>query len=331
MSKSIRTETVRREQQKGTDSSPAAGAVLRAGAYCRVSTLQEEQNGSFETQARYWKKKISNDSDLELVRIYGDRISGGSVGKRAGFHLMLQDARDGKIDIIYTKAISRFARNMAECLASVRELKNLGVRVVFENDGIDTDSQSGEMLLSILSAIAQQELNEKSQAVRWAYNQANKAGKPCQKCPYGYQKVRNAEGKPTRDWEINQEEAERVRLAFDAAERGARMTEIRDALNAYEEERETGASWSLPRIRNLFTREAYMGDLLTNKTVCVSYLTHQSVKNTGQYEQCYIQNHHPAIVSREQFERVRTRLENGELNGRRKRGNTGEEEHHAGN
>lgn len=315
MSKNITTVTV---IQKKANQAATAG-ILRAAAYCRVSTIQEEQNGSYETQVRYWKKKIEKDPNLELVNIYGDRISGGSMWKRVEFLQMLQDARDGKIDIIYTKAISRFARNMAECLTCVRELKSLGMRVIFENDNIDTDSQSGEMLLSVLSAIAQQELNEKSQAIKWAFSKVNKSGKPCNCCPYGYQKVKDAEGKSTRYWEINEDEAERVRLAFDLAEQGHKTIEITDALNAYEEERNTGFVWSNPRVRSFFTREAYMGDLLTNKTVTIDYLSHVSAKNTGQFDQCYITNHHPAIVSREQFERVRTMFKNGELNSRNRR------------
>lgn len=315
MEKNITTVTV---IQKKANQATAAG-ILRAAAYCRVSTLQEEQNGSYETQVRYWHKKIENDPALELAGIYGDRISGGSMWKRVEFLQMLQDARDGEIDIIFTKAISRFARNMAECLTCVRELQSLGVRVVFENDHLDTGTQSGEMLLSVLSAIAQQELNEKSQAIKWAHKKANKSGKPCTCCPYGYRKVKDAEGKSTRDWEINDDEAERVRLAFDLAEQGHKVFEIQDVLNAYEEDRGTGFHWSDCRVRGLFTREAYMGDLLTNKSVTVDYLSHTIVKNTGQFEQCYITNHNPAIVSREQFERVRMMYENGELN-RKKRG-----------
>lgn len=250
MSKNITTETVKMKKTP-TATNQTVGNRLRAAAYCRVSTLQEEQNGSYETQVRYWQKKIELDPELELAGIYGDRISGGSMWKRVEFLQMLQDARDGKIDIIYTKSISRFARNMAECLSCVRELQSLGVRVVFENDNIDTGSQSGEMLLSVLSAIAQQELSEKSQAIKWAYNKANKSGKPCHTCPYGYQKVRNEDGKATRDWVINEDEAERVRLAFDLAEQRAGIKEIKDALNTYEEERGTGVVWTDFRIRNL--------------------------------------------------------------------------------
>lgn len=318
MSKNITTVTVK--QKKANQAATAGETILRAAAYCRVSTLQEEQNGSYETQVRYWKRKIEEDPNLSLVNIYGDRISGGSMWKRVQFLQMLQDARDGKIDIIYTKAISRFARNMGECLACIRELQTLGVRVIFDEDNIDTASQESEMLLSVLSAIAQQELNEKSQSIKWAFNKANRSGKPCRSCPYGYRKVRNAEDKATRDWEINEAEAERVRLAFDLAEQRAGIKEIKDALNAYEEERNTGFVWTDFRIRNLLTREAYMGDLLTNKSVTIDYLSHTSVKNTGQFDQCYIRNHHPAILSREQFERVRGMYENGELKGMKKKG-----------
>lgn len=320
MDKNIRTVTVIQRVKPQAVTQAADGSILRAAAYCRVSTIQEEQNGSFETQERYWKKKIEKDPKLVLVRIYGDRISGGSMWKRVEFLQMMQDARDGKIDIIYTKAISRFARNMAECLACVRELQILGVRVIFESDGIDTGSQSGEMLISVLSAIAQQELNEKSQAVKWAFKKANKSGMPCHSCPYGYRKVKDAEGKSTREWEINEDEAERVRLAFDLAEQGVGIKEIQETLNAYENERGTEFYWGDGRVRSLFTREAYMGDLLTNKSVCINYLTKESVKNTGQFEQYYITNHHPAIVSREQFERIRTLFENRGMKWRKCRG-----------
>lgn len=280
-------------------------APKRAAAYCRVSTLQEEQEGSYDTQVRYYQEKITADPSLELAGIYGDRgVSAGGIKKRLGFMKMMEDCRQGKIDIILTKSVSRFARNLADCMACLRELSDLNVTVEFENEGLRTDGVEGELLISLLSAMAQQELNEKSQTVRWTFAKSARMGVPSVRAPFGYRKVRDEKGRTTHQWTVYEPEAEKVRLIFDLADRGCSYSEICRELDKTETD---GYSWRRGRVRDLLRHEAYIGDLLTNKFVIVDYLSRKQIPNRGIADQYYLENHHPPIVSREQFARVQRR------------------------
>lgn len=280
----------------------------RVAVYCRVSTLAESQEESFETQCAAYEKMISNDPKLELVRVYGDRgISGATMKHRPEFMQMMEDCEGGKIDLIITKSISCFARNLADCMDTVRRLRELGISVLFEREGIDTMSGSGEMLLSVLASIAQEEINNMSQNIRWAADRNNALGNPTTPARYGYRKER----KGTKHiWIINEPEARRVRYAFEKAEAGWKYCKIRRGLDAMEAAEGTGVKWTQSRLYGMLRSENYIGDILTSKRFKPDYLQKRSLPNKGQHPQYYIEGHHEAIIEKEQFRRVAERIKN---------------------
>lgn len=294
-----------------------ANGIRRVAVYCRVSTLSEAQEESYETQCAAYQKMISNDPKLELVRIYGDRgISGATIKHRPEFSKMLEDCKNGKVDIVMTKSISRFARNLADCMETIRKLRELSISVIFEREGIDTMTTSGEMLLSVLASIAQEEINNMSQNIRWSHERNNAVGNPVRGARYGYRKER--EGALHR-WVIHESEAHRVRFAFGKAEEGWKYRQIVDALNAMETTGGTGFKWTYQSLYGILRSEVYIGDILTNKRFTPDYLQKDSLPNRGQRPQYYIEGHHAPIIDKKQFERVGERIKNHAL--RRKRGN----------
>lgn len=289
--------------------------VQRVAAYCRVSTLQEEQEESFETQCDYFRKHIESNKKLLLVDVYGDHgISGLSVKKRPEFSRMMDDCRDGKIDLIMTKSISRFARNLADCISCIRELKDMGIPVIFEKESLNTLDTGCDMLISVLAALAQEESNNISRSIRWANEYRNSAGTPTRPARYGYQKK-------GLKWEIFEPEAERVRIAFHMAAEGNEYKNIIKALNELERRDNTKIVWNRQRIHRMLTNETYIGDILTNKSYKPDMLTGKQIKNRGERNQYYIEGHHEAIVGRDIFECVKEMIKSGSLrtkrNGRR--------------
>lgn len=273
----------------------------RAAAYCRVSTKRDMQDGSFEMQRLYYKKKIEEDMTLELVDIYGDYgKSGRFVSGRKELNRLLNDCYAGKVDIIYTKSISRFARNMAECIELIRSLKKMGISIVFEKEGLDTGNETSELLLGILATVAQEESISISQNVKWTRRKCYEIGQPVERASYGFRSY----GKAHR-WEIYEPEAKRVRLAFYMAGMCYNYAQIMKVLNHVEEKEETKKVWNNTPVRNMLTNFAYIGDYLTNKacTYADEHGLHRG-KNKGYEDQYYIENHHPAIISREVFECV---------------------------
>jgi site-specific DNA recombinase len=280
----------------------------RVAVYCRVSTLAESQEESFETQCAAYEKMISNDPKLLLVRVYGDRgISGATMKHRPEFMQMMEDCEGGKIDLIMTKSISRFARNLADCMDTVRRLRELGISVLFEREGIDTMSGSGEMLLSVLASIAQEEINNMSQNIRWASERNNALGNPTTPARYGYRKKREG---AKHIWVIHEPEARRVRYAFEKAEQGWKYYKIRQGLDAMEVTEGTGVKWTQARLYGMLRSENYIGDILTGKRFTPDYLQKRSLPNKGQRPQYYIEGHHEAIIDKELFRRVAERIKN---------------------
>ncbi|MDO5136122.1 MAG: recombinase family protein [Eubacteriales bacterium] len=279
---------------------------LRAAAYCRVSTSMEAQEDSYAFQKKVYEQKIRQYPGYVLAGIYGDYgISGGNTKKRKGFQRLLKDCRSGKIDVVITKSISRFARNLSDSLNTIRELKQLGIPVIFEKEGLNTLDESSEILLSILSAIAQEELNSLSQNVKWSLNQSCASGNPSFRTCYGYRKKKE---KNRFLWEIHPGEAKRVRTAFQMAEEGKKYWEICEALQAMEDSDGTSIQWCYAKVSKLLRHEAYMGDLLTGKHVTLDYLNKKEVKNKGQADQYYLEDHHPPIVTRQQFAAVQKNI-----------------------
>ena len=232
---------------------------IPTAAYCRVSTALELQEGSFETQKAYYERYIAADPTLELVGVYGDLgRSGRTMRHRPELMRMLEDCAAGKIRRILTKSISRFSRSMADCVAAIRALNAMGVSVYFEKEAIDTAGMNGELLLCILSGVAEEESHSIGHNLRWTHEKANAEGKPVFKAAYGYEKIDG-------EWQIEPKAARRVLYAFELAAEGGRYREILDGLNQMETAEGTGVVWREKRLRNLLCNVAYMGDCLTNQ------------------------------------------------------------------
>lgn len=270
----------------------------RVAAYCRVSTLQEEQAESYETQCEYFHRRVAADPTLTLVDVYGDHgVSGLSTAKRPEFMRMMDDCMEGKIDLVMTKSISRFARNLADCVESVRKLRERGIAVIFEKERLNTMDSGCEMLLSVLATLAQEESNAISRNIRWAHEQRSSQGNPIRVAAYGYRKSGDK-------WVICGPEAERIRTAFRMADDGCKYRDIIYELNRLEARDNTGVVWKCDRVYRLLTNEVYIGDILTNKTFKPDLLSKNAVVNRGQRSQYYIEGHHEGIIDREIFARV---------------------------
>ena len=286
----------------------------RVAIYCRVSTLLELQESSFELQRDYYLKKVSDDPSMMLVDVYGDQgKTGRSIKARPAFQRLLRDCEAGKIDQILTKSISRFARNLADCVLTIRRLTELKVNVFFEKEHLNTLDQQGELFLSILATIAQEESSSIRRHVRWAHQKRNEVGSPFTNAPYGYRYI-----KQTQTWQVEHSEAKRVQLAFHMASGGTCYMEIRRALNGMEESGNTGKRWTQSMTSYLLTNLSYTGDCRTNKTCTIetdtgSYRT----ANCGYAEQFYIHEHHEALISHAVFERVQELMQRGLLNSKR--------------
>lgn len=279
---------------------------LRVAAYCRVSTEDEEQQGSFETQKAYYTDKILAEPTWTLVDIYADHgISGVHTKKREGFIRMISDCKKKRIDLILTKSISRFARNTVDSVQYVRLLRQLGISVIFEKENIDTGTMTSEMILTVLSAHAQAESESISQNVargkRMGFRQGHFA------FPYsqllGYHK--GADGRP----EIIPEEAEIIRMIFNSYLQGDSLKQISQKLEAAKILTSRGNSkWSSQTILRILQNEKYCGDVLLQKTFTENVLSGTVRKNTGQLPQYYIENNHEGIVTKQIFREVQAEI-----------------------
>jgi len=283
---------------------------IRVAAYCRVSTEQEEQIGSFKNQVEYYTELISNNPDWEMAGIFADEgISGTGTKKRTGFQNMIQACREGKVDRVITKSISRFARNTADCLHYSRELRDLGISITFEKENIDTMAASGELLFTILSSLAQEESRNISENTQWGIRSRFKQGIPHLNTTtfMGYDK--DAEGHLV----INREQAKVVRRIFKEFLEGWNSTEIAHHLNEDHIPGVTGkALWSVVTIQRMLQNEKYKGDLLMQKWYTVDYLNKKQLKNDGTLDQYYVQGAHEAIVSAQEWEAAQEELKRRE-------------------
>ena len=279
---------------------------LRVAAYCRVSTEEEEQQGSFEIQKLYYTEKIESTPEWEVAGIYADDgISGVHTKKRDGFNQMIQDCKKHRIDLILTKSISRFARNTLDSIQYVRMLKQMGIAVVFEKENINTATMNSEMILTVLSAFAQAESESISQNVARGKRMGYKHGKFA--FPYGriigYKK--GTDGKP----EIIPEQAEIIRLIFNRYLQGDSLQSIKAKLETAGALTARGnTAWSAQSIQRILQNEKYCGDVLLQKTFTEDVLTGVHKKNTGQLPQYYIENYHEGIVSKKMFREVQTEI-----------------------
>ena len=285
---------------------------IPTAAYCRVSTTSDLQDGSYEVQMDHYKKLIESKPELELVGIYGDHgKSGRSMQTRPQLKKLIRDCEAGRIKLIYTKSISRFARNMMECVETIRHLRELGVKVVFEKEALDTESMGGELMLGILATIAQEESNSISQNILWSRRQHALKGEPWERPPYGYVSV----GK-NHKWEAVQEQGDVIRQAFYMAGMCYSYSEILEEMNRMEREMESDRVWTRGTLAILLKNCAYIGEYLSNKecSIVLEDGTTKRVKNKGYVDQIRIEDHHEAFVSRELFDAVNELLKLRALN-----------------
>jgi len=272
----------------------------RVGAYCRVSTDNEDQANSYESQQRYFREYITRNPLWQLTEIYADEgISGTNTKKRKAFNHMIECAKSGELDLIITKEISRFARNTLDSIYYTRELKKLGVGVIFLNDNINTLEPDAELRLTIMSSIAQEESRKTSERVKWGQKRHMEEGVVFGRDMLGYD-VREGQ------MFINEEGAKIVRLIFDKFVNEGKGThviarELREAgIKSYNHKKE----WSNTAILRIVRNEKYCGDLVQKKTFTPDYLSHEKKYNRGEEEFVILKNHHEPIISREMFEKA---------------------------
>lgn len=279
---------------------------LRVAAYCRVSTDDEEQLTSYEAQKNYYTDKIMTNKEWTMAGIFADEgITGTSARKRPEFLRMIRQCKQGKIDIILTKSISRFARNTVDCLNYIRALKELGIAVIFEKENINTLEADSEILITMLGAFAQSESESISSNVRWGKRQAMKDGKATIQYKYLYGYRKGADGKP----EIISEQAEVVRKIYDLFLSGTSIRNIKEYLEQSNIRDINGeVKWARNAINSILTNEKYCGDVLLQKTYIDDCINKKVKKNTGQLPMYLVQNHHEGIISREIFDAAQAEL-----------------------
>ena len=281
--------------------------TIRVAAYARVSTDEEAQETSYEAQVQHYTNYINSHEDWELVGIFADDgISGTSTAKREQFNKMIQACENGEVDMIITKSISRWARNTLDSLNYIRKLKALGIRILFEKENIDTMGTSGELLVTIMSSLAQQESQSISQNVRMGMQYGFQQGKPmlCHTRFMGYTKK-----KGDKSLTIVPEEAENVRLIYRLFLEGYSISQIAKELESRNIKSPcNGDKWHSSTVKSMLMNEKFMGDLLLQKSYIEDFLTKKCVKNEGQFPQYYVENAHPPFVPKEVFYRVQGKM-----------------------
>ncbi len=303
VSKNVMVIPARKHTQKGTDEEKPK---LRVAAYCRVSTDSDEQATSYETQIEHYTAYINGHPDWTLAGIFADDgISGTNTKKREEFNRMVDECMAGNIDMVITKSISRFARNTLDCLKYIRQLKEKSVPVYFEKENINSMDSKGEVLLTIMASLAQQESQSLSQNVKLGLQYRYQQGEIQINCArfLGYTKDEN------KHLVIVPEEAEIVKRIYREYLEGSSMLKIARGLEADAILNGAGNErWHTSNINNILRNEKYIGDALLQKTYTVDFLTKKRVKNNGIVPQYYVENSHEAIIPREVFMQVQEEL-----------------------
>ena len=282
------------------------GRKQRVAAYCRVSTDSEEQLTSYTAQKNYYTQKISENPDWEMAGIFADRgTTGTSMKKRVEFKKMIAACKRGRIDLILTKSLSRFARNTVDSLEVVRMLRANGIGVIFEKENINTLTESSEFLLTLFSGFAQAESESISKSVIWGILKSRESGK----VPFQYKKLlgyrRGADGQP----EIVPEEAETVRRIYRRYLDGCSLGQIGAELEADGIPTSSGVKgWSYQVIHNILCNEKYIGDALLQKTYTTDCISKTVKKNEGDRPMVYVENNHPAIIPKAVFYQAREEM-----------------------
>ena len=309
------------KRQVGNNVKRGQKPKLRVAAYCRVSTDSDEQATSYEAQIEHYTEYISKNPDWVLAGIFADEgITGTNTKKRTEFNRMIDECMDGNIDMIITKSISRFARNTLDCLKYIRQLKEKNIPVFFEKESINTMDSKGEVLLTIMASLAQQESQSLSQNIKlglqYRYQQGHVQVNHNRFLGY----TKDADGHLI----IDPDQAEIVRRIYREYLEGFSMDKIAAGL-----ERDgvlTGAGkakWHTSTINKILRNEKYMGDALLQKTYTTDFLTKKRIKNNGTVPQYYVESDHEAIIPKDIFllvqeELVRRRVVRTSKNGKRR-------------
>lgn len=274
---------------------------LRVAAYARVSSDSTDQLNSLSVQVDYYTHLIQENPNWDFAGIYADEgITGTSTKHREQFNRLLDDCRAGLIDRVLVKSASRFARNTADALASVREMKSLGVTVVFEKEGFDTETANGEMILSMICAAAQEESLSISQNTKWGIRKKMHDGTYITSLtPFGYKKI-------NRQLFPDEKEAATVKEIFNLFLNGFSTAEIANHLNTNHPKPDV--IWRSASVRFILRNEKYIGDSLFQKNYTPDTLPLKSCCNTGQLPKYYVEGTHPGIISKDEFERVQSLL-----------------------
>ena len=275
---------------------------LRVAAYCRVSTDDEEQLTSYRNQIEHYTHKIKQNADWKLVGIFADEgITGVMAKKRDEFLKLINLCRDGKVDVIITKSISRFSRNVADTIKYVRELKALNVAVIFEKENIDTSKMTSEMILDMYGVFAQAESESISDNVRMGKRFGYKSGK----VPMQYGQILGYRRGKDNEPEVVPEEAKIIELIYYKFLEGWSLPKLSKYLeeNGYKTAKGSTA-WSKATIRGILTNEKYKGDVLMQKSYVVDLFSKKVVKNNGELPMYLVKNHHKPIIPREVWDKV---------------------------
>ena len=287
------------------------GKKQRVAVYARVSVGNEETEMSLTSQMKGFTKIINENPSMTLAHVYADEgITGTSARKRKEFLHMIKDAEDHKFDTIMTKSISRFARNTVLCLQTVRDLKDLGINVIFLKENIDTANIMSEMLLTVLAAFAQNESFSISENVKWGIRKRYERGEVRWSAIYGYRSV-------NKQIVIEEPEAEVVRWIYESYRTGDSVTEITARLNEKGIASPRGKNWTSTSVLGILSSERYVGDTILQKFVSTDHISHKCIRNEKELypehmdlvPSYYVRNTHPAIVDRRTHEQVQRILE----------------------
>ena len=280
----------------------------KVAGYARVSTDHEEQETSYEAQVDYYTSYIKNHEGWDFVKVYTDEgITGTCMKKRAGFMEMISDALEGKIDLIVTKSISRFARNTVDSLTTIRQLKDKGIEVYFEKENIWTLDSKSEVIITIMSSIAQEESRSISENVTWGKRKSFADGKVFIRTNgmLGYKKGQDG------SIEIDENEAEVIRFIFSSYISGKSTPQIADELTSKGIKTARGKDkWGSAQVGNILKNEKYTGNALLQKTYSVDFLSKKRRVNNGEVPQYYVEDSHPAIISKDTYDIAMNMLRN---------------------
>ena len=277
---------------------------LRVAAYCRVSTELEQQQSSYDIQIEYYTRHIMQNPNWIFAGVFADDgRSATNTFRRDDFNQLMNQCLKGKVDMVITKSISRFARNTVDCISWVRKLKEKNVAVYFEKENLNTLDDSTEMILTILSSQAQEESRAISTNVKWGYARKFEKGESTRQRSYGFRKA------PTGEMCIVEEEAAVIRNMARWFLDGDSLERIKHRLeDAGIETTTSKKTWSTGTIYNILTNEKIMGDVLLQKTFTADYLTKRRVKNSGQQKQYYVKNHHEAIIPKTVYYKIQEEI-----------------------